>query len=54
MQLAQSWDAQRVTLLALWDGQDAGSTGGTAHMVRMAKALGRFELDVIDSQQLLA
>ena len=53
MQLAQSWDAQRVTLLALWDGQDAGSTGGTAHMVRMAKALGRFELDVIDSQQLL-
>jgi len=54
MQLAQSWGADRVTLLALWDGQDAGSNGGTAHMVRMAKALGRFELEVIDSRQLLA
>jgi hypothetical protein len=53
MQLAQSWGAQRVTLLALWDGQDDGRTGGTAHMVRMARDLGRFELEIIDSQQLL-
>ncbi|KQP15073.1 tetratricopeptide repeat-containing protein [Pseudorhodoferax sp. Leaf267] len=54
MQLAQSWGASRVTLLVLWDGQDNGKTGGTAHMVRMAKASGQFELDVIDSRQLLA
>ena len=54
MQLAQAWEAERVTLLALWDGQDTGSNGGTAQMVRMAKALGRFELEVIDSRQLLA
>ena len=54
MQLAEAWGAQRVTLLVLWDGQDDGGTGGTAHMVRMARAIGRFELDVIDSRQLLA
>lgn len=53
MQLAQAWGAQRVTLLALWDGQDDGHTGGTAHMVRMARALGLFELDIIDSLALL-
>ena len=54
MQLAQSWGASQVTLLVLWDGEDDGRAGGTAHMVRMARALGRFELDIIDSSQLLA
>jgi hypothetical protein len=54
MQLAESWDAERVTLMVLWDEQDDGRTGGTAHMVRMAKALGRFELSIISSRQLLS
>jgi len=55
MQLAQTWGAERVTLLALWDGQDDGRNGGTAQMVRMAKASGHFQLvDIIDSRQLLA
>lgn len=54
MQMAQTWGTERVTLLVLWDGQDDGRMGGTAHMVRMARALGRFELDIIDSRQLLA
>ncbi len=54
MQLAQAWGAQRVTLLVLWDGRDDPSvTGGTAHMVRLARSIGRFELDVIDCRQLL-
>ncbi len=53
MQLAESWGTQRVTLLVLWDGQDDGAIGGTAHMVRMARGIGRFTLDVIDSRQLL-
>ena len=53
MQLAQAWGAQRVTLLALWDGQEDGHTGGTMHMVRMARSLGLFELDIIDSRALL-
>ena len=54
MQLAQSWGAHRVTVLVLWDGQDTDSTGGTAHKVRMTRLLGSFELEVIDSRQLLA
>ena len=54
VRLAEAWGAQRVTMLVLWDGVDDGRTGGTAHMVRMARALGRFELDVIDSRTLLA
>ena len=54
MQMAETWGAARVTLMVLWDGQDDGSIGSTAHMVRLARALGRFELRVIDSRQLLA
>ncbi len=54
MQLAESWGAQRVTLLVLWDGKDDGATGGTAQMVRLARGIGHFELEVIDSRQLLA
>ncbi len=53
IQLAQTWGASRVTLLALWDGQDDGRGGGTAQMVRLARAFGQFEVDVIDSAQLL-
>lgn len=53
MQLAQTWGSERVTLLVLWDGQDDGRTGGTAHMVRMAKAHGRFELEIIESRDLI-
>ena len=53
MKMAQTWGAQRVTLLVLWDGQETSRSGGTAHMVRLARDVGRFELDVIDSKQLL-
>ncbi len=53
MQLAQTWGASRVTLLALWDGQDDASNGGTAQMVRLARAFGQFEIDIIDSAELL-
>jgi hypothetical protein len=54
MQLADSWGAQQVTLLALWDGQDDGRNGGTAQMVRMARAAGNFRLEVIDTHAWLA
>ncbi len=55
MQLAQTWGAGRVTLLVLWDGQDDGSTGGgTAHFVRLARAMGKFNIEEIRSQELLA
>ncbi|MEO5733054.1 MAG: tetratricopeptide repeat-containing protein [Rubrivivax sp.] len=53
MQWAQCCGADRVTLLVLWDQQDSADTGGTAHLVRLARALPSFELDVIDSRQLL-
>ena len=42
-----------MTLLVLWDGQDDARAGGTAHMVRLAKAMPSFELDIIDSRDLL-
>lgn len=55
MQLAQTWGATRVTLLVLWDGQDDGHTqGGTAHFVRLARAMGKFTIEEIRSQDLLA
>jgi hypothetical protein len=55
LQLASTWGAERVTLLALWDGDEApGATGGTAQMVRLARRTGTIAVDVIDSRQLLA
>ena len=53
MALAQAWGAKRLSLLAFWDGVDDGRTGGTAHMVRMAKAVGNFDLEWVDSRQIL-
>lgn len=53
MHMAQAWGAHRLTLLVLWDGVDDIHTGGTAHMVRLARAIGQFEIDVIDSRTLL-
>jgi tetratricopeptide (TPR) repeat protein len=53
MARALSWGAKRLSLLAFWDGQDDGRSGGTAHMVRMAKAQGNFDLEWVDSRQLL-
>jgi hypothetical protein len=52
--LAQSWGAARVTLLALWDGDEAETaTGGTSQMVRLARKTGNFAFEHIDSRQLL-
>ena len=54
LHLARTWGADKVTLLALWDGDDAvGSTGGTAHMVRLARQAGTFAVEIIDSRTLL-
>lgn len=55
MQLAQTSGATRITLLVLWDGQDDGHTrGGTAHFVRLARSIGKFNIEEIPSQNLLA
>ncbi len=55
VKLAQSWGAGRVTLLALWDQNEADpSKRGTAEMVRLARQTGSFGFELIDSRQLLA
>ncbi|MGQ0801354.1 MAG: tetratricopeptide repeat-containing protein [Pseudomarimonas sp.] len=54
MQMAQVSEAKSVRLLVVWDGHDDPKTGGTAHMVRLAKSLPKFSLDVIDSRQFLS
>lgn len=53
LKLAKTWGAARVTVLALWDGTDAGTEGGTAQMVRLARSEGSFVFQHIDSRPLL-
>lgn len=52
-QLALTWGAQKLSLVALWDGKDSGDrSGGTAHMVRLARDSGRMRLLTIDVSSL--
>ena len=54
LEMARSGRARRVTLLALWDGQeDSGRPGGTAHSVRIARASGTVDVRIIDAAKLL-
>lgn len=54
MQMALSWGADRLTLIALWDGKEKGDDfGGTAHMVGLARSTGRIRIEIIDAEQLL-
>lgn len=53
LQLANTWGAERVTVLALYDGVDTGRDGGTAQMVRLAREVGSFVVKVIDCRALL-
>jgi hypothetical protein len=53
LQLARTWGADRVTVLALWDGVDTGRDGGTEQIVRLARGVGSFIVRQIDSHQLL-
>ena len=55
LQMALTSEAERVTLIALWDGQDEGDApGGTAHMVRLARSAGSIHVKVIDAQRLVS
>jgi len=55
MNLAASWGADRVTLLALWDHNEAdASVGGTAQMVRLARASANVGIELIDTRTLAA
>ena len=54
MKLAETWGAKRVSLIALWDEDEAaGTTGGTAQMVALAKAAGNIRIHVVNSKELL-
>ena len=53
MNLAVSWGADKVTLLALWDHNESDATlGGTAQMVKLARNTGRIGLELIDARTL--
>jgi hypothetical protein len=53
IQLAETSDADQVTVLVFWDGQPSGSPGGTGHMVDLARKAGRLHVKHIDSTRLL-
>jgi hypothetical protein len=54
LEMAQTSGARKVTLIALWDGKDAGDApGGTAHMVRIAREAGMVDVVTIDASQIL-
>jgi hypothetical protein len=54
MKMALTSGANRITLIALWDGKAAGDApGGTAHMIRLAEEAGRVHIHRIDSMQLV-
>jgi len=55
MQMALTWGARRITLVALWDGKMKGDApGGTAQMVQLARDAGTVRLEIVDAKRLLA
>ena len=54
VRLAQTWGAQEVTLVALWDGKGRGDApGGTAQIVELARKAPEIRVVPIDSRQLV-
>jgi hypothetical protein len=55
LEMARASGAQKVTLIALWDGKLTGDAqGGTAHMVRLARETqGSIDIKIIKAGQLL-
>jgi len=55
MKMALTWGADKITLLAFWDGREQGvGKGGTAQVVQLARDAGNVRIVSIDSRQLLA
>jgi hypothetical protein len=53
LQMALTSGAEKITLLALWDGKDVGDApGGTADIVKMARNAGVVHVNVIDAKRL--
>jgi hypothetical protein len=54
MQMALTSGADKITLLALWDGKAQGDApGGTADMLKLARDAGSIHINVIDAARLL-
>jgi hypothetical protein len=54
MQMALTWGAERITLVALWDGKKVGDApGGTAHMVQLTRDAGTIQIVPVDAKKLL-
>jgi hypothetical protein len=54
LKMALAWGAERVSLVAFWDGKKEGvGMSGTAHAVRLAGEAGTVHLERIDSTQVL-
>jgi len=54
MQMALTWGAKRITLVALWDGKKMGDApGGTAHMVQLARDEGTIQIVPVDAKRLV-
>jgi len=54
MQMALTWGAKRITLVALWDGKMEGDApGGTAQMVQLARDAGTVRVKIVDAKRLL-
>jgi len=54
MQMALTWGAERISLVALWDGKKAGDApGGTAQMVQLARDEGTVRVEIVDAKRLL-
>jgi hypothetical protein len=53
LQIALASGAERITLLALWDGKaDGEGAGSTAHMVQLARDAGKIDVKVIETTEL--
>jgi hypothetical protein len=53
--MARTRGAQKITLIALWDGKAIGNAlGGTAQMVQPARKAGTVDIVRIDAGQLLS
>jgi tetratricopeptide (TPR) repeat protein len=55
MKMALTWGADKISLLAFWDGREQRvGTGGTAQVVQLARDAGNVRIVPIDSRQILA
>ena len=53
IEMAKSWGADRVSLVALWDGLDEGDApGGTAQLVQLARDAGTIRLKTVSTEDI--